>query len=174
MQSVNLSESDETELVRLIKKCKPGNLPSKVFEAVATIAVYPAIEFVLLRKTELGIETLLLPRSSEDPVWPNMLHTPGTVLRPTDLSLDHAIDRLFSDELGGVETSMPRFTGFNLNKYRRGNALVIEYWLEVYNEPKIGTFYSSVKLPANFIPEQKPLLSRAVNAFEAFHSRVNV
>jgi len=162
---MSLTEDEASNLVGLLKKCEPGKLPSNVFEAVAKVAVYPAIEFVLLRHTVEGIETLLFQRSPDDPVWPSLFHTPGTVLRPTDKSLEDAISRLSSDELGGVALSEKHFTGVHFNKYLRGNSIGIEYWLEVSGIPPKGRFYNINDLPQDFIAEQKDLLARAARAF---------
>lgn len=160
-----ITDPEADSLVALIEKCEPGDLPRNVFEAVAKIAVYPAIEFVLLRKNKDEVEVLLFQRDPDDPVWPSQYHTPGTILRPTDSSLEEAINRLINDELQGVTISEPQFTGVYINKYLRGPSLGIEYCLEVSDNPSQGVFYPVDALPDNFISEQKDLLARAVKAF---------
>jgi hypothetical protein len=165
--SQRLTKEEISTLLDLLKKCEPGNLPSEIFEALAKLAVYPAIEFVPLRRKAESIEVLLFPRANDDPVWPGMLHIPGTVLRPTDMSLDDAIGRLIRDELKGLRFAELRFTGLGINDYVRGRGLGIEYWAEVLDsEAAEGTFYDITKLPKNFIYEQSDLLDRGVKAFK--------
>lgn len=163
---MSLTPTDEAKLLELIAKCEPGNLPSRVFEAVAKIAVYPAIEFVLLRVREGEIETLLFQRSWDDPVWPGQWHAPGTILRPTDATVEDAKARLIQDELMGMQLSGPHFVGVAMNNYLRGNGLGIEYWLEVSGEPANGQFYNVNQLPNDIVKEQTQLLQRAIQAYK--------
>lgn len=167
-----LSSEEIVLLVDLIGRCEPGNLPSQVFESVARISVYTAVEFVLFRKINHSIETLLFPRSKNDPVWPGMLHTPGTVLRPTDNSFQDAIDRLLNDELVGLRVSKPHLVGTYFNQNARGSGIGVEYWLEVANNAGIGSFHNVKSLPDNFIPEQKQLLSRALESYLRFNNNL--
>lgn len=160
----DLSKGDIALLVKLLNRCEPGNLPSEVFEAVAKIAVYPAVELVVFRKNSDLLEVLVTKRLDDDPVWPAMHHLPGTVLRPTDSSIDDAIKRLFDDELNGADVKSLQFTGVFFNVYTRGKSIGLEYWLEVTGGLSVGTFYDVEKLPNNFIPEQIIILERAVSA----------
>lgn len=166
-----ITHANSVQLVELLGQCEPGNLPSNIFEALAKVAVYPAVEFVLLRQKNGRVETMLFRRRPDDPVWPSMLHAPGTVLRPTDKSIESAISRLMQDELQGVNVSPPIFTGIHLNKYLRGNSLGVEYWLEVHDSNDDRNFYCVNDLPQNFIGEQKGLLTRAVNAYTEYKSK---
>lgn len=162
-----LSDDEAKTLVVLLSKCEPGNLPREVFEAVAKVAVYPAIEFVLLRESDSILEVLLTKRSDDDPVWPAMFHLPGTVLRPTDNNLDDAFKRLYEEELAGVVLSKPHFVGAHFNKYLRGNSIGLEYWLKVEGQTNVGQFFDISSLPENFIEQQKSILERARKAYRA-------
>lgn len=157
-----MTELEIRTLVELLSKCEAGNLPPEVFEAVARVAVYSAIEFIPLRLKNGNIEVLLLERDNDDIMWPQMLHTPGTVLRPTDVSIENAFDRLFSDELIGLSTKHPEFIGLHMGRNRRGTCLLLEHIVEVTSEPKVGSFYDVNNLPDKFIAEQLDSLRRAV------------
>lgn len=166
----SITKDEAEKLVRLIDKCQPGNLPSNVFESVAKVAVYPALEFVLLRYSRSEIETLLFRRAASDPVWPSLFHVPGTVLRPTDEDIQSAISRLIHEELSipGLRFSKPVFTGVHINKYIRGTGLGIEYWVEVMDVDDVdGTFFNVNNLPMDFIQEQRGILDRAVSSYKA-------
>lgn len=160
-----LSDKEISLLVELLNKCEPGNLSPGVFEAVARIAVYPAVEFIPLRKKEGRIEVLLLERSADDLIWPSMLHTPGTILRPTDNTMEAAFSRLFSDELSGLSTKTPVFIGAHLSRNSRGTCILLEHVLDVEGEPTVGTFYEVTNLPSLFIEEQRSSLERAVAVY---------
>lgn len=162
-----ISEQETKTLVELLRKCQPGNLPREVFEVMGSLMVYTAIELIPLRQTQRGVEVLLLPRDDDDPVWPSMLHTTGTIVRPSDEDFSDAFERLFKSELPDVPQTVPNFVGTFIRKNARGRVICFEYWLEVETEPSIGKFYSVDDLPDNFIPEQKELLRNAVVAFTA-------
>ena len=152
-------------LVELLKKCVPGELSPEVFEAVAQVAVYPAVEFIPLRKIDERIEALLFERPIDDLMWPSMLHTPGTILRPTDMTYQAAFNRLYRDELMGLETDPPIFLGAELSHNRRGACVLLEHLIVVTGKPTVGKFYDVEHLPESFIEEQRLSLERAVAAY---------
>jgi len=160
------SNTDSSLLENLLSQCEPGHLTPEVFEAIARVAVYPAVEFIPLRKRGDGkIEVLLLERPANDVMWPGMLHTPGTVLRPTDNTMEDAFTRLYTDELCNVPTTTPRLIGVQLSHNRRGTCLLLEHVVTLKSEPLTGKYYDVENLPPKFIPEQADSLDRAVLAF---------
>lgn len=157
--------SDSKLLVNLLAQCTPGNLTPEVFEAIARVTVYPAVEFIPLREKDGEIEVLLFERPKNDIIWPSMLHTPGTILRPTDNDMEDVFKRLYKEELMGLLMDVPISMGFHLSTNSRGRCLLLEYLLRVKGEPNKGVFYRINNLPRNFIPEQLASLNRAVIAF---------
>lgn len=157
-------------LVDLLNSSTPGDLSPGVFEAVGRVAVYPAVEFIPLRKVGGGIEVLLFERPKDDIMWPSMLHTPGTVLRPTDRTYEDAFNRLYRDELMELETDPPLFLGAEMSMNKRGRCVLLEHLVVVRGEPKSGKFYNVDNLPSLFIEEQRPSLERAIEAFRNLSS----
>lgn len=161
-----LSQNDADLLVSLLQRCEPGNLSPEVFEAVARVTVYPAVEFIPLRRVGDKIEVLLFERPSDDLIWPSMLHTPGTILRPTDDSYEDAFARLHKDELNNIKAGPPLFIGAQLSRNHRGTCMLLEHIIDVEGEPIVGTFYDVTNLPDLFIEEQRPSLERAVAVYQ--------
>lgn len=162
---MRMNSREVKHCVELLQKCKPGNLAPEIFEAIARVAVYPAVEFIPLRKNGNKIEVLLLERPENDLIWPSMLHTPGTILRPTDATIENAFSRLYEEELRGVSLSQPVFIGAHLSRNRRGTCLLLEHIVETQSEPTEGVFYDVENLPDKFIEAQKPSLERAVTVY---------
>lgn len=163
---MSIQPSEESSLlVELLSGSTPGDLTPEVFEAVGRVAVYPAVEFIPLRKTSDKIEVLLFERPNTDIMWPSMLHTPGTVLRPTDCTYQDAFNRLHREELMGLETDPPLFLGAELSVNKRGRCVLLEHLVIVMGEPKVGKFYDVNHLPDLFIEAQRPSLERAVAAY---------
>lgn len=152
----------EEQLVELLRDCTPGNLSEPVFEAIARVAVYPAVEVIPYRRKGREIEVGLLKRPQDDRHWPGMWHLPGTVLRPTDASLHDAFERLYADEFEPPNESQPEFMGVGMVAYRRGTGLTIEHALrfDMKTQDTKLSFFNINDLPVNFIVEQQAILDR--------------
>ena len=161
--SYDLTEDERVQLNDLLDKCEPGHLPPEIFEKVGRICVYSAVELIPLRRSEGGIEVLLLRRPADDITWPNMLHTPGTILRPDDTSLESALRRLITSELPSILLSPPEFIGVHMVQTRRGTGLTIEFIAEVTGAADMGEFFNIDSLPAEIVAHQIPMIRRAAN-----------
>ena len=159
---------EEVQLVGLLKKLQPGFLPYEVFLQISRLVTVPIVEFVPIRIKNGEPEVLLLKRDSTDTIWPNALHTPGTVIRSTDLdSEDHlAFTRIINDELKNTEVSEPYYVGSNLHKSKRGSEQAQIFWVEVLGDPKIGKFYQFSNLPKELIKSQVGFINLAVESFK--------
>lgn len=163
-----LDKTKEKILVDLLKELEPGFLPYDVFVQVARLVPLSIIEFVPLRLTQGNVEVLLLERSKFDDIWPGEVHTPGTVVRTTDneSGQHQAFQRILVDELRTTHVSPPHFVGSILHKSKRGMEHAQIFWVEVLEEPKVGTFYPADQLPENIIDSQKSFIAQAVQNFK--------
>lgn len=157
----------------LLKQLSPGFLPYPIFAEIARIVTLPIIEFIPLRKRGGVIEVLLLERPQNDPLWPGAKHTPGTVIRATDLGPSGAkwaaFERILNEELKGTAVSEPYFVGSILHESKRGTEQAQLYWVEVLAKPKVGDFYPVSSLPPEFIESQRSFLLAALRSFEQSH-----
>jgi len=163
----SLSSEEEKQLVSLLKRLEPGFLAYDIFVQIARLVTLPILEFVPLREVNGKVEVLLLHRGEDDPVWPGMEHTPGTVVRATDTEKDIylAFERILNDELQSTAVSNPHFVGSVLHKSRRGTEHAQVYWVEVVDEPKVGKFYPANDLPKNIVESQPRFIRAAVKSF---------
>lgn len=161
---MSLSKDEEAQLVTLLKKLEPGFQPFEIFLQMARLNVLPIIEFVPLRMRDGKVEVLLLDREA----WPHGLHTPGTVIRPTDIAAGNyqAFDRILKDELAGTEVSDPHYAGSTLHSSPRGGEQAQIFWVEVQGEPKAGAFYPADALPDDLIESQQKFIKLAVGDFK--------
>lgn len=166
---MNMSEEDIQQTADLLKKFDPGFLPYPIFEQVARLVALPIIEFIPLRQTKRGVEVLLIARPADDALFPNLLHTPGTVVRATDfgtsLAIWPAFHRIIHDELLDSDLGQPQYVGSLLNKSKRGVEQAQIYWVEVLSEPKVGKFYLVDDLPDSLMESQKVFIAEAVRNF---------
>ena len=164
-----MSEDDIQQAADLLKQFEPGFLPYPVFEQVARLVALPIVEFIPLRKTEAGIEVLLIARPHDDALWPDLLHTPGTVVRATDFGADSAVwppfSRIVHDELLDSDVGQPQYVGSLLNESKRGIEQAQIYWIEVLGDPKVGRFYHIDNLPESLIDSQVNFIHEAAHNF---------
>lgn len=162
----------QRQLVELLKKLEPGFLPYDIFVQIARLVVMPIIEFVPLRMTESGVEVLLLHRDKDDPIWPNALHTPGTVIRATDNQADiyKAFERIIKDELQGTKVTDGHFVGTVFHSSKRGMEHAQVFWVEVIDDPAVGVFYPADNLPETLIDSQRKFIAQAVKNFSSAYN----
>ncbi len=153
----------------MLSKLEPGFLPYEIFVQLARLVVMPIIEFVPLRSKGDTIEVLLLERSKHDEIWPGEVHAPGTVVRATDTQgeIYKAFERIHKDELRGTIVSDGHFVGTILHQSKRGMEHAQIFWVEVYDEAKVGTFYPADNLPDNLIESQRQFIAQAVKNFKS-------
>ena len=151
---------------KLLSEIDVGILPRDVFYEIARLIPLSAVEIVPLRSNGESVEVLLLKRPHDDPHWPGLWHTPGSIVRAYDTKPDFkdAIERVLNDELLAVEVSKPVFVNPSLNQSARGKEVGLIYWVEVKGNPTAGKFFDVTELPTNRVPSQ-PFIQDAVATY---------
>ena len=163
------TEEEIKQAAATLRRLPPGRLPLDVFIEVVRLVPAPIVEVVPVRKNSNGeTEILLTKREETDPIWPGMLHTPGTVILASDKgeNNEEAFMRI-QKELGGVETSEPHFVKNTFHEVKRGKEQAQVYWAEVTGAPVVGEFYSAAQLPDTLVDTQVDFIKAAVSNFEA-------
>lgn len=152
-----LTDSEEKELLDLLSKV--GTVFSyNFFNLIAERFVMIPVEAVTLRKKGDKIQVLLLEREEKDSVWGGLLHSPGTILRASDVNDDksykNAFLRLEEREIGNKFSKEPIFLRNWFHRVKRGveNAMIFVCTIE--GEPKNGQFYNIDDLPENVVETQ--------------------
>jgi len=161
-----MNDEQIRQTAALLKQLEPGFLPYPIFEQIARLVTLPIIEFIPLRFHDGQVEVLLIERPADDPFWPGLLHTPGTVIRATDLHRpeadnDVAFQRILHDELKDTAIGQPHYVGSLFHQSKRGTEQAQLYWVEVTGEPQIGKFYRVAELPASLIDSQVTFINAA-------------
>ncbi len=147
-----------------------GLLPEELFLELARLTVLAGVEVVCLRRGDAGIEVLLTQRAQTDPFWAGQWHSPGSIVRPTDVagSYDSAFARILSGELGLVEWLEPVFVGTYFWHAKRGSAVSLVHWLDVTETTMpVGAFFPVTALPENTIVDMDKVIVMAANAYAA-------
>jgi hypothetical protein len=153
---------------RTLSRLRPGFLPLPIFLETTRLTVSSIVEVVPLRKRGDSVQVLLTKRDDDDPNWPGMLHTPGTVVRPTDEegSYASAFGRILGGELASVELAgEPQYVNSILHKVKRGMEDAKVFFVEVNGEPTTGTFHDVTSLPENIVDTQIGFIQMAAEKF---------
>ncbi|MDB5170452.1 MAG: hypothetical protein JWO35_146 [Candidatus Saccharibacteria bacterium] len=166
-----MNEANIQKTAELLKQFEPGFLPYPIFEQIARLVALPIVEFVPLRMHSGQCEVLLIARPEDDALWPSMLHTPGTVVRATDVHKGkqddwQAFKRILEDELIDTEVGQPNYVGSIFHESKRGAEQAQLYWIEVIGEPRIGTFYPVNELPEGLMESQQSFIMMAAKNFQ--------
>ncbi len=166
--NIEPNQEDIERAVEILSKLEPGKLPIGIFIEVARWTVTPIIEVVPVRFGQNNkVQVLLTEREASDPIWGGMLHTPGTVVRASDIESNNndAFKRILDGELNGVLVSVPVFVENIFHKVKRGTEQAQVYYVEVLADPTIGRFYDADNLPENVVDSQLDFINHAVTSF---------
>ena len=152
-----------SETLEYLKTLKPGLLPLELFYELCRLVTISSYEVVPFCKIDGDHKVLLVRRETDDPYWPGLWHTTGTVIRPTD-TLESAKNRLFSLELDNPEVLVePVFMGNLVGKEKRGNSVGI-YHYAVVEKTSIGECFGVDNLPSDIVTYQVQMIKKAYNS----------
>lgn len=125
---------DDEKVVSILNKWKGGPLSDQLFTFVSKLTPQISAIITVFRKKGDKVETLLLPRPGDDPLWPNMLNLPGKMFRAMDFKredknpVNGPLDRIQKDELK-VELNKGdiKFAGLAFQNTIRGPIMVLTY-----------------------------------------------
>lgn len=165
----HLSEPEIQQVVDILHKLDPNQpLPTKLCDAIIRVVSQPIIEIVPWRINPKNkkIELLYIRRGINDPHWPNQLHTPGVIVRPSDGNdYRNIILRLVRDELGGVKWEKLNFLMIMMAQGVRGHEMGFVFGMKLDNNldmAQYGEWYEMDKFPQDCIQEQIPWLNKAI------------
>lgn len=134
---------------------KYHRLPEWYFFAFERLTLLSAFELLVTKTTDQGEEIFLIKRPGNDPVWPNLWHFPGTILRFYDEK--ETIFKRLAEELDVEKLPMaPQLLETMVQSNERGRHLHVFYKLEVpaATEYSTGQFFPLNNLPADAIAYQ--------------------
>jgi hypothetical protein len=148
-----------TSLIRKYQK-QFGWLPEGYWLPVIKLMPTTSIELLVIKGSADDRQILLLRRPSTDPIWPNQLHFPGTVLRNGDTE-ESALAR-DAKEIGLDQfPSAPTFGGYDIcHTDRCYNTALYFIFDNPQFTPTVGEFYPLNNLPKDMIQYQVGQLTR--------------
>ena len=164
-----LDHDEQTQLLSLLSKLEPGFYPIELFWEFARLMTVATIECIPLRLRDGSVEVLLTRRAADDKFWPNKLHIPGCVVRPTD-NEDDALERICTKELRGTTVGKPVELVAYVRRLERGNEMTKMFWVEVTGDSKDGEFYNVDDLPADLLDVYPSHIQSAARALLDLHN----
>lgn len=123
---------DDEKVITILSKWNGGPLSDKLFTSLSKLTPQISTIIVVFRRNGEILETLLLPRPSDDPLWPNMLNLPGKMFRAMDFNRDDKnpvngpLERIQKDELKvELDKDIIKFAGLAFQNTIRGPIMVL-------------------------------------------------
>lgn len=159
-----MTDQDIQQTQQLLAQLEPGTLPPPIFEEVTRLSVTAILELVPYRRVGEGkFEILVIPQSQDDPHWPGQLHTPGTVLLPTD-SDDYreALERAFAEVGRQSSGYAPQYVGTLFHTVSRGKELTLVLAVEITDEREKDHWIALAEVPEVVIDTQVTFIEHTV------------
>lgn len=163
------TEQEISQTAAVLHRLQPGFLPLELFLEVTRLCATPIVELVPLRHKQGATEVLLFRRPADDPNWPNQLHTPGTVIRATDVGngLAAPFARLYGDELCVKPSAEPVHAKTTLHTFNRGTEFAAVFYIDLADTTVPGAvWYPAGSLPEDLVATQRGFIAAAVDSFE--------
>lgn len=143
------------------------NKPLPIFLEMCRLTVTVITEVVPVRRNDNKIEVFLTQRPADDPNWPSMWHTPGTVVVPADNSREDSIRRIAEKELGNPAINGKAiYVGEVLHMVTRGKEMAAVYYLEITGEiNRPGIWVNADLLPEDIVPTQVDFIKEAAQKY---------
>ncbi len=142
-----------------------GFIPPRLFRQFARLVVLPSLVVVPLFRRGSEIHVRLTQRDTDDPDYPGQWHPPGTVIRPSDDTLQACFERLARSELSGMTIVRgPVFFDVAFTQIVRGRELSLLHWIEVVDDDSPGSFAVG-NLPNTTIDTDMPRIQGAATHF---------
>ncbi|HKB88348.1 MAG TPA: hypothetical protein VKC53_01725 [Patescibacteria group bacterium] len=136
------AEGDDAKVVSILNKWNGGQLSDQLFTSISKMTPQLSAIIVVFRKKAGIIETLLLPRPSDDPLWPGMLNLPGKMFRAIDFKredknpMNGPLERIQTGELKIQLKSKPEFAEIVFQNTDRGSILALIHVGELPDDAK--------------------------------------
>jgi hypothetical protein len=164
------SSEEIKQAAEVLSRLQPGTLPKELFYEFTRLWVTSIIEVVPCRRNSQDqTEVLLLQRPDDDPNWPGMYHTPGTVVRPTDVQdgIETALNRIFSDELNLAQPVPTQLVDIEFHQVSRGPEMAQVYTSDLTGlDIDHGTWCPADQLPDTIVDTQRDFIHTAVSSFQ--------
>lgn len=170
------SSGDDELAISILNKWTGGPLSIGLFTVLAKITPQYCIETVVMRMHNSKIQCLLVTRDSADPVWPGMIHSPGSALRAADYDrrdknpLMGPVERVQNNEIMLKFIGDPEFVGMDYYRTRRGPEVVHIFLAQVPENSVLqsnAAWYNVEDLGSldNFLTHQVVPIGRAAQYF---------
>lgn len=164
---------DDEKVVSILKKWKGGVLSDQFFTSISKMTPQIAAIIVVFRKNGEKLETLLLPRPDNDPVWSGMLNLPGKMFRAMDFKRDDKnpingpLERIQEDEIK-MHLSGVKFAGLAFQNTLRGPIMVLVHIVflptDISNENWVWRDVAKLEDSKDMIPTEMDAIKVALKA----------
>lgn len=155
------------EIAKAENSFEPGRVPEAIWYEHLRLNAVVTVEITPYKIVNGKIMVYMEMRPQTDRYYPGLYHTPGTMVNGNDISLEMAIDRVKSKEIGTFITGDVEQIAAYFRKTPRGNEGVFQYLLQVYEGGNTENWFDVEDLPQNTIPAHKEMIALSVAKIRA-------
>ena len=160
-----MSSDEISQAAAILGELPVGFVPPLLFRQFARLAVLPSFVVVPLFRRNSETYVRLTQRDMGDPDYPGQWHPPGTVIRPTDETLQACFERLARSELPEMTViGGPVFFDIAFTQIIRGRELSLLHWVEITDDNTPDCFPVG-DLPRATIDTDMPRIDGAATHF---------
>lgn len=165
---------DDQKVISILKKWDGGPLSDALFASMSRLTPQVSTIVAVFRDNNGTLETLLLPRPGDDPVWPNMLNLPGKMFRAVDFRrednnpINGPIERIINTELKTeLDKKQINYAGLAFQNTKRGAIIVLVHTVFVNmdfkgNEDWVWRSVESLRDSKDMIPTEMDAIEVAL------------
>ncbi len=173
-----LTPDEEQQLITLAPKIG-SHMSSVLYNAFAPKFALTAIETVIVKQFPDRLGVLLTRRPTTDAHYPNMWHSPGSMLRASDApeeidlpgNFNDALHRVQLDEIGACFRHPPTFVDHVFQRTLRGVENALVFLCELATREKAGTWFDADDLPQELIKHHYRVIHVAVQYYRNLHKK---
>jgi hypothetical protein len=152
------------EVTEYLESLEPGKMPENVWLQGLRLNAAVTFEAIPYRITDGKIQIYMLKRPATDPLFSNMFHTPGTMCRGNDNTLDDAFNRLKTDELSELKIDRPEQIETFYRVSPRGKEAVFMHLVKVFEGGNPENWYDADNIPQNTVQVHVDMIKKCVIA----------
>lgn len=167
------SPGDDEKVVSILSKWNGGILSDKLFAEISKMTPQLSVIIIVFRKNGEKLETLLLKRPDDDPVWPGILNLPGKMFRSIDFKredknpVNGPLERIQKDEIK-MNLGLVKYVGLAFQNTLRGPIMVLVHVaflpMDIMNENWIWRDVDTMDKFNDMIPTEIDAMKVALKA----------
>jgi hypothetical protein len=146
------------EVARTEQTYEPGRVPEVVWLEHLRLNAIVAVEIIPYKIVDGKVKVYMIRRPTNDPFYPNQLHTPGTMCNGNDKTIEDAVQRVMNEEISEFTTDRPEEIDTLYRSTPRGVEGAFIFSTRVIDGGNPENWYDAENLPKDTIEHHQEMI----------------